>query len=201
MSRNAQSRSYDVAIAYRICPRVARPALGLPFSDNKLRLAEVCLSSFRESLDDLRVKVWALLDDCPSEYEDLFRKYFTPDCLELVRLPGIGNTLTFAKQIDILLTQQDADLVYFAEDDYFYLPGKFHLLTEFARAFSDADFVTPYDHADCYNLELHHRPKWLRLFGNQHWRTAASTCLTFLTRQQTLRDVQEIFRRYVVHGD
>jgi hypothetical protein len=64
--------SYDLVIAYRIYPKVAKPAQGLPFSQDKLMLAEICLRSFKEALGGLRVKLWALLDGCPNEYADLF---------------------------------------------------------------------------------------------------------------------------------
>ena len=117
--------SYDIAIAYRIYPKVAKPALGLPFSDNKLRLSEICLRSFKQSLGSLRAKIWVLLDQCPEDYADLFLKYFSREDLSLIRLPGIGNQATFGKQIDILLQQTDSNLVYFAEDDYVYLPDQF----------------------------------------------------------------------------
>jgi hypothetical protein len=66
----------DLAIAYRIYPKVAESAMGLPFGDDKLRLSEICLQSFKESLGDLRVKLWVLLDGCPKEYAALFQKYF-----------------------------------------------------------------------------------------------------------------------------
>ena len=188
--------SYDVAIAYRIYPKVAKPAVGLPFSDNKLRLSEICLRSFKESLQGLRVKLWVLLDGCPESYAELFTKYFDPTDLVLIRLPGIGNLATFGKQIDILLGQSDSDLVYFAEDDYFYLPKQFHRMADFLRARGDVDFISPYDHLDCYTLEIHRRPKWLSVHGGNHWRTAASTCLTFLTRKQTLLRNEKTFRSY-----
>jgi len=191
-----QARKYDVAVAYRIYPRVAKPALGLPFSDDKERLSQVCLQSFRRSLGDLRVKIWVLLDGCPPGYAEMFRAAFAPEDLVLEPLPGIGNQGTFNRQIEILLNQQDADLVYFAEDDYFYLPGQFRLMTEFLRTNADADFVSPFDHLDCYTLELHRRPTWLRVSQNHHWRTAASTCLTFLTRRSTLQETQRVFRTY-----
>lgn len=193
---SGQARKYDVAVVYRIYPKVAKPALGLPFSDDKERLSEVCLQSFRRSLGDLRVKIWVLLDGCPPQYVDMFRKCFVPDDLVLEPLSGIGNHGTFNRQIEILLKQEDADLVYFAEDDYFYLPGQFKLMTEFLLGNPDADFVSPFDHLDCYTLELHRRPTWLRVFQNRHWRTAASTCLTFLTTRSTLQETQRIFRSY-----
>jgi hypothetical protein len=191
-----QARKYDIAVAYRIYPKMSKPALGLPFSDDKARMAEVCLHSFRRSLGDLRAKVWVLLDGCPPSYAEMFRKVFAAEDLVLESLPGIGNHGTFNRQIEILLQQEDAEFVYFAEDDYFYLPGQFKLMTEFIYGNPDADFVSPYDHMDCYTLELHRRPTWLRVFQDRHWRTAASTCLTFLTTRSTLQKTQRIFRSY-----
>ena len=188
--------SYDLAVAYRIYPKVSKPSLGLPFSDDKLRLAEICLRSFKQSLGNLRVKIWAILDGCPESFADLFRKYFDPDDLVLVPLPSVGNHATFGKQIDILLNQTDSDFVYFAEDDYVYLTNQFAKMISFMSASKDVDFITPYDHLDCYTLEIHHRPKWLRVHSGHHWRTAASTCLTFLTRKNTLASNQAIFRTY-----
>jgi hypothetical protein len=196
MLMSEQARKYDVAVAYRIYPKMSKPALGLPFSDNKERMAEVCLQSFRRSLGELRAKVWVLLDGCPPSYADIFRRVFPAEDLVLETLPGIGNHGTFNRQIEILLQQKDAEFVYFAEDDYFYLPDQFKLMTEFMRSSSDVDFVSPFDHLDCYTLDLHRRPTWLRVFQNRHWRTASSTCLTFLTSHSILRETQRIFRSY-----
>jgi len=190
------SKSFDLAVAYRIYPRVAKPAIGLPLSDNKLRMAEACLHSFRESLGELNAKIWVLLDGCPPEYEELFCRYFDESQLVLIPLDGIGNQRTFEKQIEILLRQTDAEHVYFAEDDYFYLPGQFRVMMDFLRSHADVDFVSPYDHTDCYQLELHRHPQWLRVSAGHHWRTSGSTCLTFLTSRSTLRKTEQVFRTY-----
>jgi hypothetical protein len=187
---------YDLAVALRVYPSVSKPAQKLPFGNDKLLLVETCLRSFKQSLGSLRVKIWAILDSCPEEYEALFRRFFAPADLVVIKLNAAGNAATFGKQIDILLTQTDAELVYFAEDDYFYLPGKFPLLVDFLSSGEGIDFISPYDHLDCYTLDLHHRPKWIRIFGSHHWRTASSTCLTFLTRKKTLKKYQREFRSY-----
>ena len=187
---------YDLAVAYRIYPQVAKPAIGLPFSGDKLELSEICLRSFKQSLGSLKVKLWVLLDRCPNEYTQLFRKYFDDEDLVLISLRNLGNRATFDKQIELLLQQHDSEVVYFAEDDYFYLPGQFSCMIDFLLKHEDVHFISPYDHLDCYKLELHHQPKWLKVHGGRHWRTAASTCLTFLTRKDTLRKTAAIFRSY-----
>lgn len=188
--------AYDLAVAYRVYPAVSAPAASLPGADDKYRMADVCLRSFRASLGNLRAKVWAILDGCPAGYRDLFYRYFRAEDVVPVEVPAIGNRPTFDLQLDILLAQRDAPFVYFAEDDYYYLPGQFPALVEFLGAHEDADFVSPYDHLDAYTLALHRYPSWIRAFGGRHWRTAASTCLTFLTRQDTLRRTERAFRGY-----
>jgi hypothetical protein len=196
-----KTTSYDLAVAYRIYPGVSKAAVGLPFGEDKLQLSEICLRSLKECLGSLRVKVWALLDGCPPEYELLFRRYIDPEDLIVLRFDGIGNRATFSKQVDILLEQQDAELVYFAEDDYFYLPGQFHAMLDFANAHTDVHCISPYDHLDCYTLELHRTPKWIRTYASRHWRTAASTCMTFLTRKTTLAKYESVFRSYAIGSD
>jgi hypothetical protein len=197
-SADSQLQRYtkDLAIAYRIYPKVAQSAAGLPFTEDKLQLSEICLRSFKESLGNLRVSMWVLLDACPEGYQDLFRKYFDAEDLVLLPLAGAGNQGTFARQIDLLLEQGESEVVYFAEDDYFYLPHQFRSMVDFLLEHEEVDFVSPYDHLDCYKLDLHNRPKWLRVHGNRHWRTAGSTCLTFLTRRKTLRETARVFRSY-----
>lgn len=193
---SAARGKYDLAVAYRIYPKVAKPALGLPFSDNKARLAEICLESFRRSLGSLRAKIWVLLDGCPPEYADMFRRRFAAEDVVLIPLPGIGNYGTFNRQMEILREQDAAEVIYFAEDDYFYLPDQFRLMLDFLRANDDADFVSPFDHLDCYTMELHRGPTWVRNFDGRHWRTAASTCLTFLTTRRVLRETERVFATY-----
>jgi hypothetical protein len=184
------SGKYDLAVAYRIYPRVSKiPAL---HADNKLALADLCLRSFRASLGNLRVKIFALLDNCPPEYESLFENYFDGGDLELIRLDGIGNQSSFQRQTELLLDQNFSDAVYFAEDDYFYR-GPFAPMLDFLPR---ADFISPYDHPDYYELPLHPRAQEIYAGENQHWRTAASTCMTFLTTKQMLERTEKIFATY-----
>ncbi|MGB2627087.1 MAG: hypothetical protein WAK20_09885 [Candidatus Acidiferrum sp.] len=196
-SASDAGQRYDLAVAYRIYPEVSRPAQSLPFGDDKLKQAGICLRSFHRALGSLRAKIWVILDGCPKEYRLLFEDLFPARDLVFVDLNRAGNKATYAKQIEVLLAQDDAGYVYLAEDDYFYLPDQFALMLGFLSDRQDVDFVTPYDHPDCYTSELHRGPKSVTVFEGHHWRTAASTCLTFLTRKRTLAKYERVFKTYL----
>lgn len=184
----------DLAVAYRIYPGVSKnPAF---FSTDKLRLSEMCLRSFKQSLGELKVKIWAILDGCPPEYEGLFRGIFHSSELEIIALDKIGNLATFSLQIDLLSNQTEAPFVYFAEDDYFYLPDALEKMVSFMRCNKDVDFVTPYDHPDSYYTSSRFERHLVRPFGDRYWRTASSTCLTFLTSRKALLRTRSTFKTY-----
>lgn len=187
--------AYDLTVAYRIYPGVSKvPPV---FSQDKYKLSQLCLKSFKDSLGDLKVKMIVLLDNCPEEYNELFKKCFTEENLELIELKGIGNQATFDLQINLLLEQEYSEKVYFAEDDYFYLPGQFKEMICFIDDFDDVDFVSAYDHLDYYNHPLHQHEYETRNNDDRKWRTANSTCLTFLTTKKTLKKSQKTLKTYV----
>jgi hypothetical protein len=189
-------RRYDVAVAYRIYPKLSSPAAALAMAGDKYHVSDLCLRSFKESLGGLRVKMWVLLDGCPPSYRELFLQYFAPEDLVFIDLDHVGNHATFETQINILLTQQDAEVIYFAEDDYFYLPQQFPRLVRFLETNPNVHFVSPYDHPDCFRLELHRHPISMEVFDHKYWSTAGSTCLTFLTKRKTLESTHHVFRTY-----
>jgi hypothetical protein len=140
--------------------------------------------------------MWVLLDGCPSIYEELFRAHFRHDEIEVIHLDGVGNEASFAMQVDLLSGQTEADLVYFAEDDYFYLPGAMVELVEFARKGGVVDFVTPYDHPDRYEYPTYRQRSLVCHFGGRHWRTTSSTCLTFLASRLSLVENRLLFKAF-----
>jgi len=187
--------SYDLVVAYRIYPAVSKTPL--VFQDNKYKLAELCVKSFKKSLGDLKVKLIVLLDNCPGEYKVLFETHFDTKDLLFKEYQGIGNQATFAQQIDLLLEQNDSEYIYFAEDDYFYLENRFSDMIRFLKNNKDADFVSPYDHPDNYSRFFHAHPHKIRVKDSVYWRTCQSTCLTFLTTKKVLKKTAKIFRTYV----
>ena len=172
---------YDLVIAYRIYPKVSKdPAI---FSEDKYKLAKFCLKSFKAALEDINFKMYALLDGCPDEYEDLFKEVFPEGNVEILRLNKIGNKQTFKKQIEILSTQNDSDVVYFAEDDYFYIKNIKNMIDLLKS--KKADFVTPYMHpTSCEGSAILTNTK--TVFSGEEYVIVQSTCLTFMTTKENL---------------
>lgn len=184
--RTSNDFKYDLAVAYRIYPRVSshKPSV---FADDKLKLSRLCLESFKSSLDRLRVKLWVLLDNCPPAYEEIFSQIWPAEDLVFRRFPGVGDAATFREQARILMEQTDAEIVYLAEDDYFYLPGEFPLAVDFIKKNAGVDFISLYDHPDIYYSALHRLPRDSKTADGKTWRTCMSTTHTFLTTRETLQ--------------
>lgn len=191
---NRRTGRYQLAVAYRIYPKISKTPIVFP--DDKLALSELCLDSFARSLRGVRAKLYAILDGCPLEYEALFRQYFPSEDLEIIRVPGIGNAGTFERQIEILGSQDDSEHVFLAEDDYAYHPGALEKMLRFMASTPGVDFVTPYDHPDYHELELHSGCSTIEEFDGIRWMTAATTCLTFLSTRGTLRQAGGSFGTY-----
>lgn len=195
---------YDVVIAYRIYPKFSRNTYKLEGWD-KYKLSEVCLKSFLRCLSGVNFKFYAILDGCPEEYNSLFADFIPSEHLEIIQFPGMGNKATFTEQIRVLLTQNDSETVYFAEDDYLYLENGFCDMLEVIKR-KDVDFVTPYDHPDYYQTKSDlEKPEYLvnlhnykceAIFEKRHWRTVSSTCCTFLTTKSTLGKTSQHFKLY-----
>jgi len=144
---------YDVAVAWRIYPGVSKQPI--IFSDNKLKLVEACLKSFIAATEGLSIRYFFILDGCPKEYIKLINGLFPGNSTSIFETSAIGNGATFRKQVEILMEQSDSDLVYFAEDDYLYLPGQFVNMINLLRTKKEVDFVSAYLHADTFTHPIH----------------------------------------------
>jgi len=162
------------------------------YADSKFKLAALCLRSFKAALGPLKVKIWAILDNCPPEYTKLFTDLWTTEDLVLCPFPGLGNGGTFAKQIEILTQQDDAKLVYLAEDDYIYQPSQFHRMLDLIRNHADVDFCTPYDHPDYYHHDFHLNKMQIKVEQGHVWKTQNGTTCTLLTRKSILKETASV---------
>ena len=193
--RVKRSEQFDLTVAYRIYPGISKKPFVI--AESKLEIAEIGVRTFKDSISGLSVKIYFLLDNCPSSYEDMIKKYFDEKCFEIIKYNGIGNLATFKKQIEILLNQNHSDYVYFAEDDYVYRPNLFAEAFNFIKNREDAHFITPFDHRDSYSLPIHTKNQYrLELSSHLHWRTSASTTLTFLTTKKILSETKNVFLTY-----
>lgn len=186
------SRPYDLAVAYRVYPGLSRN--GFPGVRDKEALFAGCLQSFKGSLGDLRVKIWAILDGCPESYGNRFLAEFSD--LELVKMEKAGNVRTFLEQVSVLCGQTDAETVYLAEDDYVYLPGALERMVKYLETLPDTSFLSAYDHPDAYRYPVSKSRGEFRVHRGQEWRTVVSTCLTFMARRSALAEVEPLLRTY-----
>jgi len=191
----AGTNTFDIAIAYRIYPGVSKQPFVHP--DNKLKLTEVGIQTINQSLRGLKARFFILLDNCPEEYERMISSHLKSHQITFLKYNGIGNLSTFGKQIEILLSQTDSEVIMFAEDDYVYRRNELEKAVRLLRNNPEIEFVTPYDHLDSYILPIHTKYKYEIIAKEDlHWRTSASTCLTFLTTKETLRRTENVFRSY-----
>lgn len=193
---------YQLTIAHRVCPALSKTVVG--FSD-KRALVEATTKTMAAALASLRVRLIVILDGC-SDYRAIFETAFhnrigDPSfALEIVETPSIGNKATWAKQIEIL-ADADTDIVYFSEDDYLYAPNAFQAMMD-AIDRLDVDLVSPLDHPDRYNKRFEDpHPESVRVTEHGHWRTADSTCLTFMARRKVLEISKDVMLSYSRTGE
>lgn len=188
-------------VYYRIYPGNAD---NKPFADgDKGTLMGVCLTSFLESCQQANVHtdLTILLDGCPSHWEDVVRSIAGQERVVVTELGGIGNRPSFLEQLEMVLTVQDDELVYFAEDDYLYRPEAISKLL-YVYAMEKADsFFTLYDHPDRYfrddDRDMVQR---IKLAGAWHWRTVESTTMTFGASGGLIKATADIIRDHACEG-
>jgi hypothetical protein len=123
----------------------------------------------------------------------MFKRMWNPEDLVLVRYPGVAAGTTIYEASRILREQTDAEIVYFSDDDYVYLPGQFPQAVDFLKQNADADFVTLYDHPDLYSTDLHNITCEKRVFSGKNWSSCISTTHTFLAKRAALIETQRLF--------
>lgn len=190
------SKKFQIAIAHRVCPALAKTATH--FTD-KLAMVEASAKSIAAALEGVNAKITVILDGCDDRYAAVFDSLFAHfgEKYRLLRTPAIGNRPTYAKLMEVLAADShEADFVYFSEDDYIYRPDAFRAMMDFLGG-ADVDFVSPLDHPDRYNPRLPERRRnEIRVSRFCHWREAASTCCTFMTKSETFAETAKKLGAY-----
>jgi hypothetical protein len=188
------SKKYDLAVAYRISSHLANGTNKSPiFPNDKRLLTELCLESFKRSLGDLKVKMYVLMD-APLSWDKMFQKLWNPEDLVIINTGTLGNRGSLYKQAAILYAQTDANLVYFAEDDYFFLPYAMQDAVDFIKTTHTVDFVSLYHHPDCDRLKFQRIGSTPRRSRGRNWFTTTATTHSFLTRKSVLEKTIWVWR-------
>ncbi|WP_276482222.1 hypothetical protein [Paraflavitalea pollutisoli] len=185
---------FDLAVAWRVYPGISKQPL--IHANDKLQLVRTCLASFLQSVGDLKVKYYLILDGCPPVYEAMIETLFAHQAYTAVRTDAIGNHRTFALQIDLLTQQQEAELVYFAEDDYLYAPHAMKKMVTLMRTGKKVDFATVFYSKDIVQHPIHDHRHSIQWNADTLWMSDSSTCLTFLTRKTTLLATKDLLLTY-----
>jgi hypothetical protein len=107
---------------------------------------------------------------------------------------------TFNLALNIALTSPDDEIVYFLENDYLHKPESDKILEEGFELGSD--YVALYDHPDKYmdggNPFVEGGGEITKVFLSKscHWKLTNSTTMTFAAKVKTLREDEEILRKY-----
>lgn len=151
------------------------------------------IKTFGDSLD------WIVIaDNCHEEEIEFIESYVDKRCIRKV---FIGNGAgTFNLALDISLTYDEDDIVYFLENDYLHTENARKKILE---AFSiGAEYVSLYDHPDKYvdgfNPYVEGGGEVTKVFLSEstHWKLTNSTTMTFASKVKTLRADESILRKW-----
>lgn len=121
----------------------------------------------------------------------------------IVEYTSLGNAGSFWFLFQKALTLDDAEEVYFLEDDYIHKKNSFTVLSEGLKR---ADYVTLYDHLDMYTnhsdggdnpfIENGGEVTRVILTPSSHFKLTISTTLTFASTVSVLKDDFEIWNHF-----
>ena len=135
-----------------------------PLGTNKTNIIRYCFDSFKKALGNRKLVVIS-------------------DAVNLgmgeVIVADQGNVETFHQQINYVCNLPNEEKVLLCEDDYDWKPEALDRMEEALERF---EIVTPYDHPGHYLEPRFQTPKEMHLIGQQVWREAPSTPLTFACR-------------------
>lgn len=174
-------------IFYRMCgiPSTSEPPI---YSDNKLKLNEVCLRSFVDAYREIKPKMVFINDYCDLPHIEMIKKY-CPFEMEMVNTQ-IGINESCLLQYKMYEKEKD-DVVLFQECDYIHRKP----LTE--SMIQSLLLVSPYDHPDKYNNYVNGFYKsFLQLEGGSHFRSIPSTTSTFACTKKVFNSIKEILYKY-----
>ena len=145
-----------------------------------------------------RVRIVIVYDSSKEDFvEDFIAKYYANTSLGLglqfIAGGSDRNSFLITLRLAQELASQPTDLVYLLENDYLHQDGWVSKVFEAFDSPMRFDYLSLYDHNDKYIYDMYQDLQSRVLFsGTHHWRTAPSTCASFLFEARTLAADQDI---------
>ena len=160
---------------------------------------EICLKNFVDVFlpNDFTI----IADNISKDTKKMILKYVPEDCIQYVKVGHGAGTFNLA--LDLALTYNDDEIVYFIENDYLHTSDAKKILEEGFDI--GASFVSLYDHPDKYlapdrggNPYCDGGAEDTRVYltNNSHWKITNSTTMTFAAKVKTLKENEKILRDF-----
>ena len=176
------------------------------YKKNRLSNAtkEHCLTNFLQEFDRPENTINIIADNVTDSALD---KFIDSRCKSNIirENTNLNNAHSFQHCLRRACSEtDDNENVYFAEDDYLYLPDAFRYLTE---GLTVSHYVTLYDHPDKYlnateggnpQIEDHGEITRVIITPNIHWKLTNSTTMTFGAKSKTLKKDKDIWEKYLI---
>ncbi len=161
---------------------------------------ETCLRNAIEMFPWFEHNWTVLADNISEETRVMIQKYISEKFITDVSVGHGAGTFNLA--LDEALTYDDNEIVYFLENDYLHKQNSSKVLLEGFNV--GYDYVALYDHPDKYidgaNPYVEDGGEVTRVMLSEscHWKITNSTTMTFAAKVKTLREDEEILRKYTL---
>jgi hypothetical protein len=161
---------------------------------------ETCLKNFR-NVFLLHADITVIADNCSDSTLKMIEKYINTTNIKQVSVGHGAGTFNLA--LDMALTYDDDEIVYFVENDYLHKPYADRIIQEGFEL--GASFVSLYDHPDKYldpsrggnpYCEGGAEDTRVYLSKSSHWKITNSTTMTFASKVSTLKRTEDVLRKH-----
>ena len=151
---------------------------------------------------------WILIADNTSEItNNMILKYLPETSIRYTKIGSGAGTFNYG--LDLSLSFNDDDIVYFLENDYIHKLKSDIVLREGLDV--GGDYVSLYDHPDKYIPARSGGNPFIEDDGGEitkvyltktcHWKITNSTTMTFASKVKTLKEDESILRKWTTMGD
>lgn len=199
----------DLNIIYRVCDQINAVHGNRPYNLNKKEIIDVCYTSLIRSVKVYsgKVNIKIVGDQLTDERINFLKKYYDVEIIN----GNFGNTKSLVKSFDLAEQCDEKSIVFFCEDDYFFLPeaikylmNMFYQKDEYLFDFNNKYlFLFPWDSPRKYaridDTSKQIMPSY-RIFVSKfcHWREITSTTYTLLCKVSTFKKYKDLFYKYAV---